>query len=585
MNTNIPQNKPFLCNERDNAPTVYPDTILLKGETGQLAEALVNEWMLNIRKSDAPILDMYRDREIGIDWKIYPWSGEFAGKYLTSAYYIYKLTRSQKLYDYCIGFIDEMITYQDNDGYLGCFAEQGAFNPENNYLHDETWEAWAHYHVMTGLMLWHHLSQKQEYKDALLKIAELFLNRFYGENPKISESMGNAEQNLAVYHIFAQLYELTADQRYLDFAKEIEKDIPNSGDYINLAVQNIDFYKSAKPRWEAVHTVMGIAEMYHATGDEFYLRCAKQIVYSMLKTDVHNTGGFSSAEVALGDPFHNLEIETCCVVAFDAFASRMFTITGNTDILDMLERAHYNAALGAHSPTGKWATYNTPMEGIKKPNPNQGSVYLNCCGVNSPRGVGQLTDWMFTKCGNTLCINLFETLEASFGDMKINIEGNYPAPGIIKLTIENIGSEIALRIPGWSKNTVITIGENEYRPNFGEYFTIPDTIAGENLEIMIDLDFTPYLEEGGLDYTGMFSIYSGPILYGADEANNPAVYIEHDTEHDNIPNITKSMLYSSSPLLCSDSVIRWKLGDITLCDFYHLAPDLKKYRTWFTVEQ
>ena len=61
-----------------------------------------------------------------MNWKPYrdllPWSGEFAGKYLTSAYYVYQLTGDSGLYQYVQGFIAELLSYLD-DGYLGVLSK------------------------------------------------------------------------------------------------------------------------------------------------------------------------------------------------------------------------------------------------------------------------------------------------------------------------------------------------------------------------------------------------------------------------------------------------------------------------------
>lgn len=100
---------------------------------------------------------MFRDRDVLPYRDMLPWSGEFAGKYITGAYYIYQITRSPALLFYIRGFIDELLCLQAEDGYLGCFQKDcrltGAFSqtPEKT---GDTWDAWGHYHAMFGLYLW-----------------------------------------------------------------------------------------------------------------------------------------------------------------------------------------------------------------------------------------------------------------------------------------------------------------------------------------------------------------------------------------------------------------------------------------------
>ena len=111
---------------------------------------------------------------------------------------------------------------------------------------------------------------------------------------------------------------------------------------MNCALKNFEFFECPKPRWESLHIIMGFAEMYLATGEEKYQKSAAQIFYSILKTDVHNTGGFSTEEMAIGHPFMNGKIELCCVIAYNALACDILKITGDIKIVDFLEKSLYN---------------------------------------------------------------------------------------------------------------------------------------------------------------------------------------------------------------------------------------------------
>jgi len=96
-------------------------------------------------------------------------------------------------------------------------------------------------------------------------------------------------------------------------AQEIEKDweTPPSGDYVRTAVAGKPFYATPKPRWESLHSVQAIAELYFLTGEEKYRKAYEQIWWSIVEGDRHNTGGFSSGEQATGNPYDPHAIETC----------------------------------------------------------------------------------------------------------------------------------------------------------------------------------------------------------------------------------------------------------------------------------
>ena len=585
----------------------------LHGQTGQLADRIIQHWLLGIRETNPAILDMFRDRDHRPYRDLLPWSGEFAGKYLTSCAYMYRLTGNKELYAYACDFIDELLQYQAADGYLGCFAENchltGAYsqNPAHTGL---TWDSWAHYHVMYGLLSWYDLTGNEAYFRAVEKIAELYMKKFYDGKPVLI-SIGSSEMNLAVYHIFGVLYRRTQNSAYLYFAKKIEGDLSDkrAGDYINYALKGYEYYQCPKPRWESMHIIMGIAEMYRNTGNTRYLEAATQIFFSILKTDVHNTGAFSTDEQAIGNPFRNSNIETCCVVAYNALAVEIFSLTGDIRAADFLERSHYNAVLGYNNPSGRWSTYNTPMEGVKCANYHSisfqcrpGSPELKCCSVNAPRGVAMVADWMLTQKDNDICLNFYEDFSAELeSGMIVEVSGGYPVKNTVRVRIDSGGArkKVLFRIPAWSKNTVITSDGEQFHPTAGKYFAIKKVWSGE---ITIAFDFTPYTEKGGLDtlyianqqdngpglpqllhsnsdYRGKHSIYIGPILYGFDSGDN----LQADFDH--IPAINRHSLMIAKPHLKKDGSIHLLVDGIILKDFYHLGVSGTPYKTWLTVKE
>lgn len=560
-------------------------TLKLRGEIGRLASNVSKNWLIGLRETNPAILDMFRERDKKPYRELLPWSGEFAGKYITGAYYVYKLTGDAELYAYIRRFIAELIETVDSDGYAGCYSREcrltGAFSqkPEET---GKTWDAWSHYHMMVGLLLWSRETGDAAMRETLLRTAELFIGTFYRGKKKLSE-IGWTEMNLAPIHAFSLLYEETGDKKYLDFALEIEKDLSssNAGDYVEHALAGGEFYTCAKPRWESLHAVMGIAALYRCTGDEKYLRAAKQIFYSILKTDVHNTGGFSTREQAIGNPFENGPIELCCVIAYNALACDILGLTGDPKIADHLERSLYNAVMGSFSPTGRWSTYNTPMEGKKEANyhtivfqSRSGSPDLNCCSANAARGIGTAYAWALTREGDTLFVNLYESLHAVTSDgLEIDISGDYPADPRVKIRLSSKNTrKIALRVPSWSENTRISLYGAEPRPEAGSYYRF-DKAPGET-ELDILFDFTPRFLKGDLDCAGQESVFVGPVLYGCDLAQNESMP----------DSLSRSELLASLPDRSPDGGIVLKLGGgAVLRDFYHLGAGGSVYKTWFRI--
>ena len=99
----------------------------------------------------------------------------------------------------------------------------------------------------------------------------------------------------------------------------------------------------------------------------------------------------------------------------------LLRMTGNSLAADELELSTYNVILGAQNPTGRWWTYNTPMDGYRKASDydidfqaRPGSPELNCCSVNGPRALGILSDWAVMTGGDEVVINYFGASRTNF---------------------------------------------------------------------------------------------------------------------------------------------------------------------------
>ena len=74
--------------------------------------------------------------------------------------------------------------------------------------------------------------------------------------------------NMGILHGLANLYRKTGEPRYLRMAKEVLKDFETAGDYYRQGFAGQEYFRTPRPRWESLHSVQGMAEMYRVTGDE-----------------------------------------------------------------------------------------------------------------------------------------------------------------------------------------------------------------------------------------------------------------------------------------------------------------------------
>src|SRR3989454_476183 len=268
------------------------------------------------------------------------------------------------------------------------------------------------------------------------------------------------------------LYRATGDERYFRLMRGIEKDWERAGDYFRAGLAGTDFFRTPRPRWESLHDLQGLVELYRITGDERYKKAFVSLWKSIARLDRHNTGGFSSGEQAVGDPYAQGPIETCCTIAWMAVSVDMLRLTGDPSAADELELSTFNGMLRAQHPSGRWWTYNTPMDGLREASAHTivfqsraGTPELNCCSVNGPRGLGMLSDWAVMTDDRGLVVNhygpgRFQGRLSDKTPVTLRWETGYPVSGNVHLRIEPDTARefnLRLRIPAWSRATIVRV--------------------------------------------------------------------------------------------------------------------------------
>jgi DUF1680 family protein len=578
----------------------------LTGPVHNYVSAVIEQWLRVAPLSNPAMLEMFRDRDRKPLRQMEPWAGEFAGKYLTSAVQVYRVSRDAELRRRMEWFVPQLIAGQDLDGYLGPWPKENRLTgsaPNIGTKGGPTWDAWGHYHVMLGLLLWHEQSNDRASLNAAARIGDLLCNKL--QAGRLVDT-GSTEMNLAVIHSLCLLYRQRKDSRYLDLAKKIldEFSVKDAnakflaGNYLHGPLANQEFFQLPKPRWESLHPIMGLVELYWLTGNEDCRRAFEKIWWSIVKLDRHNNGGFSSGEQAQGNPYHPGAIETCCTIAWIALSVEMLRLTGNSVVADEIELATLNSILGLHSPTGRWVTYNTPMDGTRKASAHDivfqaraGSPELNCCAVNGARGLGMISDWALMRSGNALVLNWYgpSTLVTKLTPthtVTFVQETKYPVEPTIRLRIESSSAAsfpISLRIPCWSQKTRVKIfGKPVIAPEPGSYLKL-ERKWDASTPVEIEFDFSYHFWKGEKECADKTSIYRGPLLLAYDRRFN-------DMDPDLVPELKagglKGTVTKSTHWLPPILLMEFATADdrkLRLCDFASAGVTGSPYRSWLPV--
>jgi len=367
-----------------------------------------------------------------------PWAGEFAGKYLISAIQACRMTDRRDLRPFVASVVADLISTQAEDGYLGPFPRE-----ERLLGH---WDLWGHYHCLLALLMWHQDTGDEAALQCAMRAADLVCNTYLDTGRRVLDA-GSPEMNMAVIHALGWLYRQTGNERYRRMMVEIAKDWEQAGDYYRAGVAGVPFFRCPRPRWESLHDLQGLVELYRITGEESYRQAFVSHWTSIMQYDRHNTGAFSTNEKAVGNPYSAGSIETCCTTAWMALTVDMLRLTGSPLAADELEWSTWNSMLGSQHPSGRWWTYDTPMDGVRPASAHTivfqarvGTPELNCCSVNAPRGLGMLSEWAVMADDEGPIVNYYGPcgMELTLADgtpLAIEQQTEYPVQGRVRLVV------------------------------------------------------------------------------------------------------------------------------------------------------
>src|SRR3954471_5067368 len=156
------------------APALSTD---LRGHVREYVDAVTENWLLRASIDNPAMLEMFRDRDKRPYRDLLPWSGEFAGKYLTAGTLVLRLNNDKRLRGHLEKFVEQLVALQDADGYLGPFPKDSRLTGKAPNCAG-TWDAWGHYHIMLGLLLWHDLSGDEKALTCARHIGDVLCDKF-----------------------------------------------------------------------------------------------------------------------------------------------------------------------------------------------------------------------------------------------------------------------------------------------------------------------------------------------------------------------------------------------------------------------
>lgn len=401
-------------------------------------------------------------------------------------------------------YIEQILRTQDDDGYLGIYA------PDLRYhFTSENGELWAKATLYRGLLAYYEFTNDQRVWKALLRAVDNVMTNYpintshpfdTGQNYN-----GGVGHGLTFTDVLDRMYQLTGEEKYLDYALFLYMDYSSFHAWERDAQLANALSKDYKLNCHAVHTYEHLRPMIVAASVSKDPKVKEALMEFLRKIHLVTTatGG------AIGDEWIGGRIadathtgyEYCSLhELMDSYAV-LLQRTGDTGLAGSIENIFYNAAQGARHPHHSCIAYlktdnsylmDGTRNGDKEPGKTQTRYKYSpvhqdvavCCVPNAGRTTPYFLQnaWVLTK-NRALVANLLVpcVLDTRINDKRVCIENHtdYPAENEFRLVLsleQPMHLTIKIRKPEWA----IGIQCSESFKEEGDYVVVARKFATDD---------------------------------------------------------------------------------------------------------
>jgi DUF1680 family protein len=392
--------------------------------------------------------------------------GHVGGHYLSALAMNYAATNNtlcKQRMDYMIAELkaceqaNEINNAEWGKGYIGAVPNSkiiwSSFKRGDFASFKAAWVPWYNVHKMyAGLRdAWIYAGNK-EAKNLFLKFCDWGINITSNLNDEQMQSILEIEQG-GMNEIFADAYQITRNEKYLKAAKRFShKSLLNAMTAQNDNLDN----KHANTQ---VPKAVGFERIAEITKDDAYAKAGSFFWETVTTHRSLAFGGnsrreFFPSKTSCIDFVNDVEgPESCNSYNMLKLTEDLFRVNALAKYADYYERTLYNHILSTQHPEHGGYVYFTPVRPRHYrvySSPNQG---MWCCVGSGMENHSKYEQFIYTRSGDTLYVNLFVASELNWKAKKIKIKQQtvFPNEEKTKLTITEGSSRFTLnvRYPSW----------------------------------------------------------------------------------------------------------------------------------------
>ena len=199
------------------------------------------------------------------------WRGEYWGKMMRGAAFVYSCTRNPELFATMTETVEDMLTASDELGRISSYSTEKEF---------QNWDMWCRKYVLLGMQYYLEYCEDEKLRvrviDSMRAQVDYLISKI---GPTEEGKLRITKTSVywrglnasSILEPVVRLYKLTGEQKYLDFASYIVSEgCTDVGNIFELAYQNIaDPYQYPITKaYEMMSCFEGLLEYYKVTGIE-----------------------------------------------------------------------------------------------------------------------------------------------------------------------------------------------------------------------------------------------------------------------------------------------------------------------------
>lgn len=459
------------------------------------------------------------------------WKGEFWGKMMRGASLVYDYTKNEELYRVLEKTVEDMIESCDKQGRISTYTVEEEFSG---------WDIWCRKYVLLGMEYFLEVCKEDALKERIIASmkgqADYILSKIGAEEGKRSITTSaifwRGLSASSILEPMVRLYNLTQEQKYLDFAEYIvESGGTSVANIFKLAYEDelAPYQYPMTKAYEMISCFEGLLALYKVTGTKWYKEAVIRFADRVLATDftiigcsgcTHELFDHSTVRQANTNNGDTMQ-ETCVTVTLMKFFYQMTLLTGNPAYADAFERSYYNAYLGALNTEGNIGidvtkiyngayadaiagalpfdsysplTAGTRGNGIGGVQEMPDHHYYGCCACIGSAGVGLVPKMALLQNENGFVMNLFlagevHTITPNGNPISFKMETAYPKEGTVRISFcmeQEEAFAFALRNPKWNEKSTLCVNGEDIPLEKG--YTVLDRAWNDGDEICYELD-------------------------------------------------------------------------------------------------